>query len=187
MRTDSVTVTLSEAAFVFKSIEPAEFNRLARGFLRVDPDAITLRQQLSMVLWNWFSTLGILTDAQRQALLTEMAKVLDKYAEDLGSCFDEDGTLQTRSLPIMTVSILDNRYAMWTHTGSQLFDLDENKTLREDDLEQPIGTYFICDVAAWYSRIWRKLQTLRDAHGHGRPNPQPPQAGDAGRKTKPRG
>ncbi len=192
MRTDSVVVpTVSELQQLLKSIEPAEYQRLARGFLSYhdapQTTSVSLVDQIIMGLWEWFSHLGILTDAQRRTLLKKMGPVLASYTADLETCFEPNGDIQARALPVLVVTISDHRYAHWSH-GYKLFDLQDEIDV-DDELDRPPVTLIVCDVSALYSRLYPRIQQQRARHdpGHGRPTGKAGDAPSPGRRPRSRG
>lgn len=140
---------------------------------------VPLKEQIIITIWEFYSSLGLLTDGQRRVLFGQMDRVLNKIAEVLADCFDPDGELQ-RALPILLVTLHDQRYATWTHYG-ELYDLDEERQI--DELEEPAISMIACNVMAAYTRLHKRLRKLRKAHESGRPSHQASPPGSTGSET----
>ncbi len=151
---------LDELARVLYQTDRAGLKRFLRGVLNVhwtEQTPIPLDAHLRILLEDWMTHLGFLTDAQRFEINRAVHIQVEAHADALAE--------QKTPLPVFRLVIGDYRWVSCDGRDG-FFDLNELDEVAE--LPHEAVTYIVCDLTALYLRSQQRLSTLR--HTHRMPN-----------------
>lgn len=160
-----MAVTLRDMQRILSTLTPEAFSVLSRRVLGIklpqQAQALTVKDQLQMLFWEWLSHLGFISDGQAESILKVVPCVTAaNYLTTAGS-----------TLPVFRVSIADHRFLQWTDNHGTIYDLVYDEFT--DAVTAPPVTVMVCDFVALYGRAQCRLRALKepdnaDAQGTGR-------------------
>lgn len=142
------------------TVTAEEFTIFCRRTLRrsAGDAALSLPDQLRLLVWEWIRHLGFVTDGQTADLLR--SERIDTLARWIASHWAQGhGQFDRRALITFQLTLADHRYARWTGEPDwHDFVYGEPVAV----LPAPPVTLILCDLTALYCRALDRLERLRE-------------------------
>ena len=117
--------------------------------LDITEENLSPYSRLQLALVDWFSHLGIFTDAVILELMRTFRPCIESFSDDLS---DED------EIPVFTLAICDSRWVSCSNRES-FFDAENFEDVAE--LPNYGVTHIMCDVTQLYSRMHHRLAKIQ--------------------------
>jgi hypothetical protein len=120
--------------------------------LDITEENLSTCSQLQLALVDWFSHLGVFTDAVILELIRTFRPCIESLSEDLS---------EENEIPVFTLGICDSRWISCSNREN-FFDAENFEDVEE--LPDYGVTHIMCDVTQLYSRMHRRLAKIQKTH-----------------------
>lgn len=140
-------VSLTQWSKCLAILDAKEVKRYCKQ-LGITEDNLSICSQVKLALADWFSHLGIFTDA----IILELIRTFDPCIESLS-----DDLQQEDEIPVFTLAICDSRWVSCSNREN-FFDAENFEDVAE--LPDYGVTHIMCDVTQLYSRMHHRLAKI---------------------------